>query len=123
MKKNYLLTLSIATLLSLGASAQEQAKYKQDDAFQKTLRLENVTSRDEALSNFGKQYELDKNNTFVAKPETSDVSGLTHQRNQQYYKGIKVEFGTVITHTRDGKVETVNGELYNAQGLNTTPNI
>lgn len=111
------------TLFTSGVFAQEQAKYKQDEAFQKTLKLENVTSREEALSDFGKQYGLDKNNTFELKTENSDISGLSHQRHQQFYKGLKVEFGTVITHIRDGKVETVNGELYNAQGLDTNPTL
>jgi bacillolysin len=120
MKNNYILSLSLITLFSLGVFAQD-SKINPGEAHQKTIKLEKATSKKEALSEFGKKYNLDENNTFEAKKETSDISGMTHQRNQQYYKGIKVEFGTAITHARDGQVETVNGELYEVKNLNINP--
>ena len=123
MKNNYILSLSLMTLFVSGVFAQNGKKYNSDNAYQKTLKLENVTSKESAISEFGKKYDLDQNNTFEVKSETSDASGMTHQRNQQFYKGIKVEFGTVITHARDGRVETVNGELYDAKKLNLKPTL
>ncbi|MEO8516128.1 MAG: M4 family metallopeptidase [Flavobacterium sp.] len=123
MKNHYCLLLSIIGLFSGSVLAQNAKSYNPDNAYQKTLQLENNTSKEIAIVEFGKKYDLDKNNTFEAKPETSDFSGFTHQRYQQYYKGIKVEFGTAITHTRDGQVESVNGELYDAKSLNLTPNL
>ncbi|MFM9989701.1 M4 family metallopeptidase [Flavobacterium sp.] len=120
MKKKYILLLMIITLFSSGLFAQV-SKINPSDPHQKTLKLEKITSKKDAISEFGKKYNLDENNTFVENKETSDFSGMTHQRNQQYYKGIKVEFGTAITHSRDGQVETVNGELYEVKNLNINP--
>ena len=70
---------------------------------------------------FSKKNGLDADNTFESKNETSDESGLVHQRHQQYYKNLKIEFGTLITHSRNGNVISINAELYNARSLNLTP--
>lgn len=118
MKKNYLITMSVLALFSSGVFAQKAKKYNGDEAFQKTLTFSSYQNKENALSQFTKLYNLDVDNSFQEIRTTSDESGLTHQRLQQYYKGIKVEFGTVITHSRNGVVESVNGELYNPNGLN-----
>ncbi|WP_395057193.1 M4 family metallopeptidase [Flavobacterium sp.] len=123
MKNNYILSLSLMTLFASGVFAQDGKKYNSDNAYQKTIKLENNLTKENAIVEFGKKYDLDKNNVFEAKSETSDASGLTHQRHQQFYKGLKVEFGTVITHSREGRVETVNGELYDAKNLNIKPTL
>ncbi len=122
MKKiTYLLML--ISFISVTVFGQVNQKMKDDAPFQKTLKFNNSQSKESAIVEFEKKYNLDGNNTFLAKLETSDDSGLSHQRNQQYYKGIKVEFGTLITHTRDGQVESVNGELYDSKGLNLKPTL
>ncbi|MEO8234662.1 MAG: M4 family metallopeptidase [Flavobacterium sp.] len=123
MKKNYILSLFLMILFTSGILAQNAKTYNPDNAYQKTIKLENTTSKEVAISEFGKNYNLDENNTFVEKKETSDFSGFTHQRYQQYYKGIKVEFGTAITHARNGQVESVNGELYDAKNLDIKPTL
>lgn len=123
MKTHYLFPLLLTVLFSCGILAQDLKKYNPNGAYQKTLKLENTTSSGSAITQFSKNYNLDKDNTFVAKKENSDASGMIHQRFQQFYKGIKVEFGTLITHTRDGFVEMVNGELYDAKSLNINPTL
>ena len=123
MKKNSIVSLSLMTFFVSGVFAQTDQKYNSDKAYQKTLKLENVTSKENAISKFSKQYDLDQNNTFEEQTQTADALGRIHQRHQQLYKGIKVEFGTLIIHTREGRVETVNGELYNAKNLNIKPTL
>ena len=103
--------------------AQEGKIYKEDQPIQKTLTFNESISTQAALMQFGKLYNLDVNNTFEGRKATSDISGLSHQRFQQFYKGLKIEFGMVITHSRDGKVVSINGELYNPANLNLTPNL
>lgn len=121
MKKNYLLLKSLLLLSVLSVQAQKSEKYDPNSAFQKTMKIESPLSKDEALKEFGKKYGLDQRSTFSVYTETSDFSGLIHQRHQQYFDGLKVEFGTVITHSKDGQVESINGELYNPGGLNLKP--
>lgn len=122
MKKQYHL-LSILALISVGTFAQHTANNKTDIAYQKTLKLDNPASKESAMSQFAKMYNLKEGNTYQTIRTTTDVSGMSHERIQQYYKGIKVEFGTAITHTRDGFVETINGELYDAKNVNLVPSL
>ncbi|MCL9806606.1 M4 family metallopeptidase [Flavobacterium amniphilum] len=123
MKQNYLVLMSALTLSALSMEAQTSRKYDPGDAYQKTMRIESPITKIQALKEFGKKYGLDEKNTFLVQTETSDLSGLTHQRHQQFYNGLRVEFGTVITHERNGNVESINGELYNPSGLNLKPSL
>ena len=123
MKKNYLLLKSLLLLSALNMQAQKSEKYDPQSAFQKTMKMEANVSKADALKEFGKKYGLDERSTFQIHTETSDYSGLTHQRHQQYFNGLKVEFGTVITHTKNGQVESVNGELYNPAELDLKPTL
>lgn len=121
MRKNYLLLKSVLLLSAFSLHAQKGEKYDPASAFQKTIKITTPGTGIQALQEFAKNYGLDKRNTFQMYTETSDFSGFTHQRYQQYFNGMKVEFGTVITHTKDGIVESVNGELYNPADLDLKP--
>jgi bacillolysin len=68
-------------------------------------------------------YDLSKGYTFVSKTASTDANNLSHTRYQQFYKGIKIEFGTLITHSKNGTVLSINGELYNANELVLNPTI
>ena len=118
MKINYLKALGLALLLSSSVYSQKNEKYDGDRAYQKTINLNGFYSSENAIKEFSKLYSLTNLNSFVPKKSTSDEAGYTHQRFQQFYNGIKVEFGTLITHTKGGNIVSVNGELYNAEGLN-----
>lgn len=120
MKKRYLL-LSVLATFSMEVVAQQTAsKYESDTPHQKMLQLEQSATREAAMAQFNKLYQLNDGYTYQTIRTTSDVSGMTHERLQQYYKGIKVEFGTLILHSRDGQVVSVNGELYDASKANLT---
>ncbi len=123
MKKNLYYSFLSLLFVSTAAIAQKNNKLKDGIAYQKSLKFENGTTTDAAISAFTKAYKLGKGNSFEAKKVTTDKTGMSHQRQQQFYKGIKVEFGMLITHTLNGKVVYVNGELYNAEGLNLTPTL
>ena len=123
MKNNYILSLSLVALFSGSVFAQDSKGYKDEEAVQKTLVLDNPTSKESAIAQFSKMYNLDEENTFVGNKITTDESGMSHQRHQQFFKGVKVEFGTLITHSRDGMVVSVNGELYNSKTLSLTPSL
>ncbi|MFD2999073.1 M4 family metallopeptidase [Pontibacter toksunensis] len=54
------------------------------------------------------------------KQET-DVNGFQHQRFAQYYKEVRVEYGSYHVHSRNGIVESINGEIKKIKKLNTKP--
>ena len=120
MKKQF---LGLLFFLLVSYSSNAQNKFKENEPFQKVLHFDKKISKEDAIKNFLKSQGLDSDNLFVSKKETSDESGLVHQRHQQYYKNIKVEFGTLITHMRNESVVSINAELYNASSLNLIPTL
>lgn len=121
MKTTYLSMLSLFVVAL--TFAQEKNKLQEGVAHQTTIFHSSNISKAEALATFAKTYKLDGNNTFQAYRTSTDRLGVTHERHQQYYRGIKVQFGSVITHSKDGQVLSTNGELYNTNALEITPSI
>ena len=109
--------------MPLIAFSQTNEKLKDNAPFQKTLKFNNVVDNNTAIELFSSKFKLGKGNTFIAKQPTIDKNGVSHARQQQFYKDIKVEFGMMITHSLDENVQSINGELYNAEGLNLKPTL
>ena len=120
MKKHNFILL-ILFFLSFASIAQNAIK--ENASYQKVIHFDYNISKEKAIKFFLDRQGLDVSNTFTESKETSDESGLVHQRHQQFYKGIKVEFGTLITHTRNGNVISINAELYNPSSLNLIPSL
>lgn len=118
MKNNY---IALFAFLSLGVSAQKKVNIPKQEN-QSKIEYYNTT-KDQAILKFIDSYKLDANTTFLPQKETIDISGMSHQRHQQYFNGLKVEYGTLITHSRNGLVESINGELYNPKSLVVQPSI
>ncbi len=123
MGNRIILTLTTILLFSGGVFAQKTPKIISNESVQKILSFENALNSENAIFEFNKLYDLDQDNTFQGLKMNLDPSGMSHQRYQQYYKGIIVEYGTLITHSRNGLVQSINGELYNAKNISILPNI
>ena len=63
------------------------------------------------------------NDDFKFYHDSKDKSGNIHYRYHQYYKNLRVEYGSYNLHTRGDKVRSANGEWYRIGDLNTTPSI
>ncbi|PWB28409.1 M4 family metallopeptidase [Flavobacterium sp. HTF] len=61
---------------------------------------------------FKEQLELKDNQSFSKIKTQSDRQGYTHEKFQLYEQGIKVEFATYTLHSKNGKLESMNGEFY-----------
>jgi Zn-dependent metalloprotease len=121
MKKIY---LSISLILSFSiAFAQEKNKIEEGVPHQRTLSYKCQITEKQALITFSETYKLDQNNSFEAFRTSTDRNGTVHERHQQYYKGLKVQFGVAITHTSNGVVQSTNGELYNVNNLDIVPTL
>ncbi len=122
MKNNYSKLALFLCFFSLLSMAQN--KLREDVSYQKTLKFNSPISKSKAINAFLKNNKIDVlNTTFITKKATTDPSGMTHQRNQQFYKGIKMEFGTLITHSMDNNVVSINGEVYDAKNVTLTPTL
>ncbi|WP_293894589.1 M4 family metallopeptidase [Flavobacterium sp.] len=121
MKKYYIILLVV--YFSSFNLCNSQTKYNENSGIQKSYKFNNTVNRGEAIAFYLKRNGLDTEVSFVSKKETTDQSGMVHQRNQQFYKGIKIEFGTLITHTLNGNVISINSELYNPKSVNSVPTL
>ncbi len=58
----------------------------------------------------------------LIKTET-DKLGMKHRTYQQYYNGIKVHFGTLKVHEKNGLRQTYGGSYFNPNTVNTNASI
>ena len=121
MKKNYLLLLVF--LFTINIIAQNKIMPK-EGTYQFTKVFEKNLTKKVVLENFTKENNLDENYTFVTKIVNTDKFGNTHERYSQYYKGIKIQFGEIITHSdADNFITSINGEIYKVGNLNLNPTL
>jgi len=105
------------------AVGQTNKRLNANEPIQTVVRFENPLPKAQALAQFKAKFKMDKANHYVATYSNTDESGRTHQHLQQFYNGLKVEFGVIITHSLNNEVYLINGELYDATTLNTTPSL
>ncbi|WP_210516752.1 M4 family metallopeptidase [Hymenobacter terricola] len=86
-----------------------------------------ATGRTRALSEASQvlteQLQLKGDDHLQRTSIETDLQGFTHEKYQQYYKGIKVEHAVYSVHARQGQVETLSGKFERIQGLNTAPTL
>jgi bacillolysin len=132
MKQNYyfILLLTIGMLSGPTVKAQQIEKIKtQINAangtpafieFNPKSNLYRLEQADQALKlhlNLNPEDELKK-----FKEETDNL-GFTHQRYNQFYKGVKVEHGSYIVHAKGGILNTMNGEIKKIENLVVNPSL
>lgn len=72
---------------------------------------------------FKEQLGLKQNQNFSKIKTESDQLGFTHEKFQLFHQGVKVEFATYSLHSKNGKVNSMNGEFYNIENVNLNPSI
>jgi len=55
--------------------------------------------------------KMNNNDSLRLTKESTDNLGITHQRYQQYYKGIRIEGGEYLLHGRNDSIKTMNGNF------------
>jgi len=111
--------IAIILFSSLSIFAQNR-----DGTRQKSIRLNSVnTSVKDAIEIFSNEHNLTKHYTYKTIYKNIDKGNLSHEKFQQYYKNLKIEFGTIITHSNDQGVYLINGELYNTNEVDVIPTL
>ncbi|NOQ25766.1 MAG: T9SS type A sorting domain-containing protein [Bacteroidales bacterium] len=71
-----------------------------------------------------KEYLKLTGNDELKKVRTStDELKFTHEKYQQYYKGVQVEFGEYNIHLKDNIIESMNGEFKRIKDIDISPDI
>jgi len=131
MRKNYFRSFLFSSVVILGITsinAQEKEQLiKQKIAGSNgnpTLIVFNKSSNynlNQSKQILKEQLNLGQYDDFRKIKSENDKIGYTHQKNQQYYKGVKVEFGTYTLHSKKGVVESISGEFYQTNNVKITP--
>lgn len=63
---------------------------------------------------------LAEGNTFRAVKTTTDKLNITHTNFQQYYNDVIVSGAVIMTHAKDGLLQSINGHYLEVNGLSTS---
>ncbi len=77
----------------------------------------------EAQNILRSQLHMNDADKLVLAKKIKDHLGFTHDKYQQYHNGIKVEFGTYTVHSKNGKIQTMNGDYFPTEGINIAPTL
>jgi len=130
MMKNYLKFLLFSSAffaLSITLHAQKIEKQILSDegipTFVKLNTTTNVVFAKDANSVLQSILNTSESDKFKLVNEETDALGINHQKFQQYYNNIKVEYATYTLHSKSGIVNSLNGEYINIQGVKTKPTL
>ncbi|MDI1305884.1 MAG: M4 family metallopeptidase [bacterium] len=116
------------SLLALETNAQDASKnVKQkfnDERGKPSLIVFNEKStykNTDSQKAFKEQLELKDNSNFTKTKTETDKLGFSHEKFQLFHQGVKVEFSTYTLHSKSGKLESMSGEFYQLDNVNTRP--
>jgi bacillolysin len=69
------------------------------------------------------QLQLTADDQMLRPRTETDPLGFVHEKYTQYYKGIKVEHATYTLHAKQGKVESMSGQVERISNLSVTPSV
>ncbi|NLP57054.1 M4 family metallopeptidase [Lutibacter sp. B1] len=72
---------------------------------------------------FKEQLNLKSEDNIVFTKSKKDKLGFTHEKHQQFYNNVKVDFATPIVHSKNGEIKSISGEFYQIENLNTKPSL
>jgi len=117
MKK--ITSLLVLLLFCISVAFAQQKKQKKYISFNKNTSY----SLQNAKELIKKKLKLSSDEDLTKIKTESDQIGYIHEKYQQYFQGIKVEFGTYTVHAKNSIVKSMSGLLYNAGKLNINPTI
>jgi bacillolysin len=115
------------SLLTLQTNAQDASKnVKQkflDQRGRPSLIVFNEKSsykESDSQKAFKEQLDLKDNSSFTKTKSEKDKLGFLHEKFQLFHQGLKVEFSTYTLHFKSGKLESMSGEFYQLDNVNTS---
>ncbi len=107
------------TLLVMGFSTVMLAQNKNDEkknVKQPPSLLVFDATQSYAIQNskqiFNEVFKTSPQTSFTTLKTEQDALGFTHQKMQQYFKGVKVEFATVTLSEKDGALQTLSSAYF-----------
>ncbi|MEH6765256.1 MAG: M4 family metallopeptidase [Aequorivita antarctica] len=129
--KNFTLLLVFLLTLTLGYGQSNQTPFKKNNNSEIAAGSTGLLVFDDAKKYSPESpeavlkevYNLPPAITFRLIKEELDNLGFLHQKYQEYHNGIKVEFGTVTFHSKEGNVISLSSEYYPVSDMSAAPSL
>ncbi|RXQ92207.1 T9SS type A sorting domain-containing protein [Ancylomarina salipaludis] len=128
MKKCFTL-IFIFAFICHSTYAQEIEKQKLDQNGHPTFIKFNTKGKTKAATQAETKavlsglFNMTTNDAYKSLRSENDRNGYSHERFQQYHKGIKVENGVYIVHSRNKQIESLNGNYKLVEEINIRPSL
>ncbi|MBC7776877.1 MAG: HYR domain-containing protein [Phycisphaerae bacterium] len=99
-------------------SAQSKA-----ESFPEFINIDDSEAQAERGSLFQAHYKMGATDELRPTKTETDEIGFTHEKFQQFYKGVKVESATSTLHSKDGRATMLTGNYHRISGLEVVPKI
>ncbi|RTQ47144.1 T9SS type A sorting domain-containing protein [Hymenobacter gummosus] len=122
-------TLGLALLTGFAAQAQDASRATAQringaDGLPEFVQFAATARPADAHAAFAAALPLTQHDELRPARTEADGLGFTHEKFQQYYKGVKVEHATYTAHRRNGQVESLSGDFEQpAQELSVRPTV
>ena len=85
-----------------------------------SVNLEKVRlTKENSVVKFPNWFNLSESHTFQQVSERTDELGITHTNLQQYYKGFLVEGQLIMLHSKNGNLNSMNGQVAQFENIET----
>jgi Zn-dependent metalloprotease len=125
--KRFFTFLLIFVFVSAATFAQEFEKQNADrngnPTFVKFDTKAKSVSKSETKAVLSSLFNMTSNDEYKTIRSEKDQIGYTHERFQQYFKGIKVEHAVYVVHSRNDVIESMSGEYKITNDINVTPSV
>ncbi|XLS29390.1 M4 family metallopeptidase [Flavobacteriaceae bacterium M23B6Z8] len=125
LKSTFLLAFGCSLMLNAQKTDQISSRMTDDNGHPKLVVFQKSASYslNAPMKVFREQLKLSDNDSYARLRSEVDRIGFTHEKYQQFYKGLKVEFATYSLHAKNGKVTSISGEYYEVTDILTTPKL
>jgi bacillolysin len=130
MKKLYILFLAALLVSLTEAQAQQQGKVHMlkkgpqgKPSFIRFSTTQEPLPASQKIETLRTYLKLEPDDKLKSIQMRKDALGFEHEKFQQYYKGLKVEYGSYNVHTKANIINSINGHIIPVKNLNTRPKI
>lgn len=113
---------NIILFLWLFATALVSAQGKSEQ-FPEFIYIDASEAQADMGNLFQKHYKMEATDELRPLRSENDALGFTHEKFQQYYKGIKVESAVSTLHSKGGTATMITGNYHRLSGVEVVPAI
>lgn len=121
MKKSLIAFLIPLFLSSYGFAQTAQSVSGKKQPFQ--IKLQEKANISQQNSVFQRAFDMTADDELRSVQKTDDQLGFSHEKFQQYYKGVKVDGATYTVHAKNGMFDLMTGDYWKVADLDVKPSL